>query len=148
MNKIIIMLSLLISVSAGNATAIKLHTKTTIDSVYICQSRSAYAYHSHICRGLARCTHGIVKLTKAQAIKIGYKPCKICYWTKQSEPFEPTQSNGVGASEAKGPGRESAATDWYVVTRTKDINIQNAYIPLWSLLTKSRRAKQNERLDF
>jgi hypothetical protein len=53
--------------------------KRIVDSVYICQSRSAYAYHAYECRGLARCTHGIIKITKAQAIKMGYRPCKICY---------------------------------------------------------------------
>jgi len=79
MKKAIIILSLLISVSTGNATVLMPQFKPSVDSVYICQSRSAYAYHSHICRGLARCTHGIVRITRAQAIKMGYKPCKICY---------------------------------------------------------------------
>ena len=74
-----LILSMLISVNIGNATPIKHYTKVAVDSVYICQSKSAYAYHSHICRGLARCTHRVIKITKEQAIKLGYKPCKICY---------------------------------------------------------------------
>ncbi len=79
MKKILIILTLLASAHIGTATPINSHLKARIDSVYICQSRSAYAYHSYECRGLSRCTHGIVKITKAQAIKLGYKPCKICY---------------------------------------------------------------------
>lgn len=53
--------------------------KPKADSVYICKSASAYAYHTHICRGLAHCAHMIIKVGKADAIKFGYKPCKICY---------------------------------------------------------------------
>lgn len=79
MKRFILLASLFLSVNVGNASAINRHIKLRVDSVYICQSRSAYAYHSHICRGLARCTHGITKVTKAYAIKMGYKPCKICY---------------------------------------------------------------------
>ena len=79
MKKAILIISMLISVSISNAASIKPHVKPAIDSVYICQSRSAYAYHKYECRGLARCTHGIIKVSKAQAIKMGYKPCKICY---------------------------------------------------------------------
>jgi len=49
------------------------------DSVYICVSTASHKYHSHMCRGLARCTHEIKRVTKAQAIRWGYTPCKICY---------------------------------------------------------------------
>ena len=77
MKNIIIVFSLLISVSTGNARAATPDIKAAADSVYICQRKSAYAYHAQVCRGLARCTHGIVKVSKAQAIKMGYKPCKI-----------------------------------------------------------------------
>lgn len=48
--------------------------------VYICNSSSAYAYHSDInCRGLARCTHGVSKVTLEEAQRMGRKPCHICY---------------------------------------------------------------------
>ncbi len=47
--------------------------------VSICESRSAYAYHSGMCRGLARCTHGVNKMSIPQARNAGYMPCKICY---------------------------------------------------------------------
>lgn len=50
-----------------------------VEYVLICNSRSAYAYHAYQCRGLTRCAHGISKVTRAQAIHMGYKACKICY---------------------------------------------------------------------
>lgn len=47
--------------------------------VSICESRSAYAYHNYVCRGLARCRSGVSEVTVAQARSLGYVPCKICY---------------------------------------------------------------------
>jgi hypothetical protein len=49
--------------------------------VYICDSKTAYAFHSsNNCHGLNRCTHGILKVTKSDAVnKYGRVPCKICY---------------------------------------------------------------------
>ncbi len=47
--------------------------------VSICESRSAYAYHNGMCRGLARCTYGVSQVSVAQAKNRGDKPCKICY---------------------------------------------------------------------
>lgn len=78
MKKLLFILFLTLGTS-GISTAVAPSVKVVRDSVYICQSRSAYAYHKYECRGLARCTHGIVKITKAEAVKRGYKPCKICY---------------------------------------------------------------------
>lgn len=49
------------------------------DSVLICDSENAYAYHHHVCKGLARCTHGIYKIPKSEALRLGLKPCKTCY---------------------------------------------------------------------
>ena len=48
--------------------------------VYVCDSKTAYAYHSRKdCSGLNRCTHGILKVTLSDAINIyKRKPCKIC----------------------------------------------------------------------
>jgi hypothetical protein len=79
MKGILLVVALLIGVSAGNASGLALPVKAAADSVYVCQSRSAYAYHAYECRGLSRCTHVIVKIAKAQAIKLGYRACKICY---------------------------------------------------------------------
>lgn len=49
------------------------------DTVLICKSKSAYAYHSHQCQGLKRCKSGIGSLTKKEAVNAGYKPCGFCY---------------------------------------------------------------------
>lgn len=78
MKKAYLLVMLFISLAQANFAATSV-PKSATDSVYICQSRSAYAYHKTACSGLARCTHTISKITKAQAIKLGYKPCKICY---------------------------------------------------------------------
>lgn len=49
-------------------------------SVYICNSKSAYAYHADAyCRGLNRCRHGISKVSASDAVNNGYRACKICY---------------------------------------------------------------------
>lgn len=47
--------------------------------VIICNSENAYAYHTNVCRGLARCTHGMSKVTVSDAVKLGYVPCQNCY---------------------------------------------------------------------
>ena len=50
-------------------------------TVYICDSESSYAYHSSSnCRGIKRCKHGILKVTKTDATdKYGRQACEICY---------------------------------------------------------------------
>lgn len=50
-----------------------------VDYVLICNSSSSYAYHRYECRGLARCTHGVSKVTKTEAIRMGRKACGNCY---------------------------------------------------------------------
>jgi hypothetical protein len=56
------------------------NAQTSQDSVYICKSSSAYAYHSTLeCRGLQHCTHGIIKVSLYDAIHVyGHRACKIC----------------------------------------------------------------------
>ena len=54
-------------------------SKKPTTTVLICLSSTAYAYHSHYCSGLKRCTHNVSKVEKATAISNGYKACKICY---------------------------------------------------------------------
>ena len=52
------------------------------EEVYICVSKNAVAYHKskNQCRGLGKCTHDIIKVTKEDAIrKYKYRACKICY---------------------------------------------------------------------
>lgn len=69
-----------IILSAGTSSALANRSyRAKADSVLICRSSNAYAYHSYECKGLARCTHKIIKVTIEEARKMGYKPCKICY---------------------------------------------------------------------
>jgi len=78
--RIILILSIIASISVGNTTPINIHARTRVDSVYICVSATGHKYHDNRdCHGLARCTHEIRKVSKAQAIKMGYSACKICY---------------------------------------------------------------------
>lgn len=47
--------------------------------VYVCESSTAYAYHySKNCTGLRRCSHKIITMKEADAIKKGRKACKKC----------------------------------------------------------------------
>ncbi len=48
-------------------------------TVFICNSKNAYAYHSHRCHGLNRCRSGVSSVTKSKAENSGYRACKICY---------------------------------------------------------------------
>ena len=48
-------------------------------TVYVCVSKTAYAYHlNRNCSGLARCTHEIKSESESTAIADGRKLCKIC----------------------------------------------------------------------
>lgn len=77
MKKIIFILSIIIS--TAHASPLIRNSKARTDSVYICLSKSAYAYHSHMCRGLANCSHKIIKISKAEAIRMNKRACKNCY---------------------------------------------------------------------
>jgi methylphosphotriester-DNA--protein-cysteine methyltransferase len=73
---------LILTLALGIACTGKMDTvkgQAPTDSVLICKSKSAYAYHRYECKGLKHCTYTIVKVTKAQAVKMGYRPCKLCY---------------------------------------------------------------------
>ena len=49
------------------------------ERVLICLSENAYAYHSHYCRGLNNCKERVRNVSVAEAERLGYRPCKICY---------------------------------------------------------------------
>lgn len=55
------------------------HADDKKDSVLICNSKSAYAYHKTYCTGLNRCKAGVSKISKKEASERGYRPCKFCY---------------------------------------------------------------------
>lgn len=61
-------------------------TKTTVseeknneNQVLVCNGSNSYAYHKYVCRGLARCRSGVVKMTKDEAERNGRTPCRNCY---------------------------------------------------------------------
>jgi len=51
------------------------------ESVYICKSSTAYAFHASLdCRGLNKCTHDVIKVSREKALSdYGRKPCGYCY---------------------------------------------------------------------
>jgi hypothetical protein len=55
--------------------------KNTGDSVYVCDSKTSVAYHAiKNCKGLNKCTHEIIKVSKAEAVDVYKKrACKLCY---------------------------------------------------------------------
>ncbi|OCX54263.1 hypothetical protein BEL04_08375 [Mucilaginibacter sp. PPCGB 2223] len=77
MKQVLIILRLAFSVACTNPSSAA-HAQTRADTVLICKSKSAHAYHLYECRGLKNCTYTIIKLPKTQAIKLGYRACKIC----------------------------------------------------------------------
>lgn len=54
---------------------------TPPEKVYVCDSKTSVAYHaSKDCRGLNKCTHEIIYITKKDAMEnYGKRACKICY---------------------------------------------------------------------
>ena len=60
-------------------TVQKVTPKKAESKVLICNSKNAYAYHSHYCHGLNRCKSRVSKVTISTAVSRGYRACKICY---------------------------------------------------------------------
>lgn len=52
-----------------------------IEYVYVCDGKTSVAYHStDNCKGLNRCTHTVIKVTKQDAINTyGKRACKLCW---------------------------------------------------------------------
>lgn len=50
--------------------------------VYICESNSAYAYHTfEDCEGLAKCTHRLIETSMDSAIRV-FRKDKLCGYCK------------------------------------------------------------------
>jgi hypothetical protein len=50
------------------------------DTVYVCMSKTSYAYHaSDRCQGLNRCTHEVKTMRAAEAQKLGKRACLKCH---------------------------------------------------------------------
>ena len=75
------LLTLLVLVIAGSCSGAPVSAQTTgnADTVLICKSKAAHAYHRYECGGLKHCTYKLARMTRAQAVAKGYRPCKICY---------------------------------------------------------------------
>lgn len=65
--------------STGTSTIVTNTPILIIDSVYICKSRTAYAYHSGFCGGLKRCKAEVGHIPLSTAKEMGYKACGYCY---------------------------------------------------------------------
>lgn len=81
----VILLGLLLSLTLAFSTHTTLPNylpKPTTDSVYICVSARAYAYHrDKYCSGLQRCTHTIKYVSQTDAeTKYKRKKCRTCYY--------------------------------------------------------------------
>ena len=49
------------------------------NSVYICRSPGAYAYHTNYCQGLRNCNHRVDTVSVDAAYKLGFKKyCGYC----------------------------------------------------------------------
>lgn len=52
----------------------------TVETVYVCTSKTAKTYHCDPdCRGLNNCSGTILKVDKREAIERGRRECQICY---------------------------------------------------------------------
>ena len=69
------------TVAAAQSYYASLTAARTDANVYICDSKTAKAYHKgEDCRGLNRCTHEVVKVTKREAEEeYGRVPCQVCH---------------------------------------------------------------------
>lgn len=49
-------------------------------TVYVCMSKTSYAYHSsEACNGLNRCSHPLKAMPTVEAEKLGKRACHRCY---------------------------------------------------------------------
>ena len=87
MKKLLLLASILafslLSIGADRAPMLEKHHSRPLKKetyVYICNSNTAYAYHStKSCRGLNRCSHDILKVSLSEAVNTyRRRPCKIC----------------------------------------------------------------------
>ena len=59
--------------------AAKTEKAATAGNVFVCDSKTATAYHNNKkCTGLSKCTAAVKEMSKADAEKAGKKPCKMC----------------------------------------------------------------------
>gem|GEM_PF-1912953 len=83
MKKLLLIVTLVLGTAIHTYCPAQPTTDKTVKTetyVYLCNSKTAYVYHSSTtCRGLSRCTHGLIKVTLSDAIKVyNRKACKLC----------------------------------------------------------------------
>jgi hypothetical protein len=71
------------------------------ESVLICKSGTAYAYHSYNCQGLRGCTHAIERISQIDAVRLGKKACGYCYKNKETAPSPLPASGGQCRAQTK-----------------------------------------------
>lgn len=72
--------AVIFNISSGDNPKKSFDEKAISDPVVlICVSPSAYAYHSHSCRGLKQCKHTVKEVRKSEAEARNRKPCGYCY---------------------------------------------------------------------
>ncbi|MFZ1678383.1 MAG: hypothetical protein WBP41_16155 [Saprospiraceae bacterium] len=64
-----------------------LNENSSKTEVLICNSKTAYAYHNHQCRGLLECTHSVSTITLEEAKLMNRTPCKNCYGASSTTPL-------------------------------------------------------------
>jgi hypothetical protein len=71
----------LFSKADSNYITVNTSAGVEADSVYVCLSREAYAYHCrNNCRGLRQCTHIVKRASIGYAqIKLNRRACGYCY---------------------------------------------------------------------
>ena len=91
------LLTIVLLLSAQAAISSYTLPQETCDTVYICVSPTAHAYHiSRECRGLKKCTHQIKEVSVEKAVAKGYKKCKVCGGKNNSKIEENRQNRQCG----------------------------------------------------
>ena len=77
---VIICSCVLFAVGCKNATAKPATLQSKGAYVYVCTGSSATRYHSKSdCRGLCKCSRGIIAISLKEAQEMGRTPCQICH---------------------------------------------------------------------
>ncbi|HEY4289197.1 MAG TPA: hypothetical protein VGN00_18980 [Puia sp.] len=78
--KLLLSLVLILTLFAGYCPRQAPVSTQQTEYVYLCEGPYSKVYHrSTECRGLAHCSTKIDKVTLAEAVKMGRRPCKIEY---------------------------------------------------------------------
>ena len=86
MSRLIALFALLTLFSLGSPMALKSGSFSSTNlapvseqAVMICMTSASYAYHSHYCQALKRCTADVETVSVSEAKSIGRRACGHCY---------------------------------------------------------------------